>query len=120
MARPPLHRFFSRADDPVSLGLLPIAPNLVYAALLIVLAVGLRRRLNAAWWFLVVLLLAVPSLLRLVAVVSGDEVTVNAVGLVSSAVFVGIAVRAARSSPRARRARPASRRWACSSPGWRS
>jgi lysyl-tRNA synthetase, class II len=105
-AVPVLHRFFGHVDDPVSLGLLPVVPNLVYAALLIVLAVGLRRRLQAAWWFLVVLLLVVPSIARAQAVVAGDELLFNVIGLTVSVVLLVVAVRA-RSQFSARTARAA-------------
>ena len=102
----PLHRYFDRVDDPVSLGLLPVVPNLVYAALLIVLAVGLRRRLRAAWWLFVVLLLVVPSVVRAQAVATGDEVLVNVIGLIVSGAILAVAIRAwpqfgARTAPAA-------------------
>jgi len=105
-AVPPLHRFFDRIDDPVSLGLLPVVPNLVYAALLGVLGVGLRRRLRAAWWLFVLLLLVVPSIVRAQAVAVGDEVLVNVIGLVVAAAILAVAVRAwpqfgARTAPAA-------------------
>ena len=103
---PTLRRFFDQADDPVSLGLLPIVPNLVYAALLIGLAIGLRRRLHAAWWLLLGLLLVVPSVARVTAVLSGDEVGFNVIGLVVSAVLLVVMLRA-RAQFTARTARAA-------------
>jgi lysyl-tRNA synthetase class 2 len=79
---PSLRRFFERDDDPISALLVPIVPNLAYAALLAALGVGLLRRLRAAWWVLVVWLLALPQLGRLAAIALGDQVVVNLVGLV--------------------------------------
>jgi lysyl-tRNA synthetase class 2 len=95
-AVPPLHRFFARDDDPVSVALVPVVPNLVYAALLVVLAVGLRRRLRAAWWFFVVLLLVLPSISRLRALASGESVVLDVIGLVVAAALLVVAVRAFR------------------------
>ena len=103
---PPLHRYFNRVDDPVSLVLVPIVPNLVYAALLIALAVGLRRRLRAAWWVFVVLLFVLPSIGRVESVVAGDDVVMCIVGLVIAVVVLVVAVRA-RSQFTARTARAA-------------
>lgn len=93
-AVPPLRRFFDREDDPVSLVLVPVVPNLVYAALLIGLAVGLRRRLRAAWWLFVVLLLVLPSIGRAASVAQGEDVVLCAVGLVVAVLLLVVAVRA--------------------------
>ncbi len=91
---PPLRRFFDREDDPVSLVLVPVVPNLVYAALLIGLAVGLRRRLRAAWWLFVVLLLVLPSVGRVYSVAQGEDVVLCALGLVVAVLVLVVAVQA--------------------------
>ena len=48
----PWRRYFAREYDWVSILTIPIVPGLVYAALLLVMAEALRRRLRAAWWLL--------------------------------------------------------------------
>lgn len=62
---PPWHRFFDRPDDPVSALAIPVVPSLIYTALLVVLAVALRRRLRAAWWLILIWWVAIPQLGRL-------------------------------------------------------
>ena len=57
---PPWHRYFAQPNDAVSVLTIPIVPSLVYAALLAVMGVALRRRLRAAWWILVVWWLVLP------------------------------------------------------------
>jgi lysyl-tRNA synthetase, class II len=91
---PPWHRFFQQEQDPVSVLLVPIAPSLVYAALLAVLAVGLRRRLRAAWWVLVVWWLVLPELARVTALLAGVRPVLQAVGLVIGLVLLAVVIRA--------------------------
>ena len=45
---PPWRRYFTRQYDVVSMLTIPVVPGFVYAALLAVMAVALRRRLRAA------------------------------------------------------------------------
>jgi lysyl-tRNA synthetase class 2 len=95
---PPWRRYFAQPDDAVSLLLIPIAPNLVYAALLGSIAIGLRRRLRAAWWISFVMLLLLPQLGRISTLLSGETVArvLAAVGLVLIAAVMVVAVRAKR------------------------
>ena len=93
---PPLNRFFDRSDDPVSLATVPIVPNLVYAAVLFALGVGLRRRLRSAWWAFVVLLLVLPTIGRVVSLASDDRDVLDAVGLVVAGTLLVLAVLARR------------------------
>src|SRR4051812_26552163 len=79
---PPWRHYFASSNDVVSLLTIPIVPSLVYAALLAVTAVALRRRLRAAWWILLVWWLALPQLGRIVDLVDGESVVLNAIGLV--------------------------------------
>ena len=46
--------YFTEPWDAVSALTVPILPGFDYAALLVVMAVALRRRLRAAWWLLVI------------------------------------------------------------------
>jgi lysyl-tRNA synthetase class 2 len=103
---PAWRAFFARDDDPVSVLLLPVVPNLVYASLLAVLGVGLRRRLRPAWWVFVVLLVLLPSLRRVVSLVEGSQPVLDLAGLVVAAGLLALAVLAwpqvdARPAPRA-------------------
>lgn len=93
---PPWHRYFLRPVDPVSLVGVAIVPSLVYASLLAVLAVGLRRRLRAAWWLLVIWWLVVPQLDRLLLLASGESVVPAAAGFVISTVLLVVALRTRR------------------------
>ena len=93
---PPLNRFFDRSDDPVSLAVVPIVPNLVYAAVLFALGVGLRRRLRSAWWAFVVLLLVLPSIGRVASLAGDDRDVLDAVGLVVAVALLVVAVVARR------------------------
>ncbi|MCU0301161.1 MAG: bifunctional lysylphosphatidylglycerol synthetase/lysine--tRNA ligase LysX [Candidatus Nanopelagicales bacterium] len=90
---PPLRRFFEREDDLVSVLFVPIVPNLVYAALLAALGVGLLRRLRAAWWVMVVWLLALPELGRILAVAAGEATVAVWAGLVIVAGLLVLAIR---------------------------
>ena len=89
---PPLRHFFDRSDDPVSLATVPVVPNLVYAAVLFALGVGLRRRLRSAWWAFVVLLLVVPSIGRAASLAGDDRDVLDAVGLVVAGALLVAAV----------------------------
>ena len=80
---PPWRRYFAREWDFVSLLTLPLVPGFVYAALLLVMAVGLRRRLRAAWWLLLVWWLILPQLGRLVFLISGRATVAQTVQLSS-------------------------------------
>jgi len=91
---PPWHRFFVEPDDALSLLTIPIVPSLVYAALLLVVAVGLRRRLRAAWWVLLVWWLVLPELGRLLSIANGDDVVLNVIGLVVVAAAIAVMVLA--------------------------
>ncbi len=93
---PPLNRFFDRSDDPVSLATVPIVPNLVYAAVLFALGVGLRRRLRSAWWAFVVLLLVLPTIGRVASLAGSDRDVLDAVGLVVAGTLLVLAVIARR------------------------
>ncbi len=90
---PPWRGYFARPDDVVSLLTIPVVPSLVYAALLFVTAVALRRRLRAAWWVTVVWWLGLPEIGRVDALVDGEDVTLAAIGLVLVAAVLVIAVR---------------------------
>ena len=79
---PPWARYFAREWDFVSLLTLPLVPGFVYAALLLVMAVGLRRRLRAAWWLLLIWWLILPQLGRLVFLISGRATVAQTVQLV--------------------------------------
>lgn len=78
---PPWRRYFARDDDVISVLTIPIVPSLVYAAILVVVGVGLRRRLRAAWWVMFIWWLALPEVGRIVALALGAS-WLNAVGLV--------------------------------------
>ena len=67
---PPWRRYFAQPDDALSLLTIPIVPSVVYAALLTVLGVGLRRRLSAAWWILLLWWLVLPEIGRVIALVA--------------------------------------------------
>ncbi len=91
---PRLRRYFMSTDDVISQLTIPIVPNLIYASLLVVVGVGLLRRLRAAWWLLVIWFLALPELDRLVALVRGEGTWLQGIGLVLIAAVLVIAVRA--------------------------
>jgi lysyl-tRNA synthetase class 2 len=67
----PWRRYFAREYDWVSLLTIPIVPGLVYAALLLVLAEALRRRLRAAWWLLTIWWVVFPEVGRILFLLSG-------------------------------------------------
>ena len=92
---PPWHEYFDQADDVVSVLTIPIVPSLIYASLLAVMGVALRRRLRAAWWVLLVWWLILPQLARVEHVISGDQKPVlQAIGFVIVLAVIAVAVRA--------------------------
>ncbi len=93
---PSWRHYFRSSDDVVSLLTIPIVPSLVYAALLAVTAVALRRRLRAAWWVLLVWWLALPQLGRIYDVIVGRSVVLNVIGLVLVGGAMALVVRARR------------------------
>jgi lysyl-tRNA synthetase class 2 len=88
----PWRHYFARQADALSLVLVPVVPGFVYAALLLVLAVGLRRRLRAAWWVLVLWWFVVPEVGRVWDIASGHHVVLASVGLVVVCGLVGVAL----------------------------
>lgn len=90
---PPWYRYFAADDDIVSLLLVPVYPGLVYAALLYVMGVALRRRLRpalvvlVAWWFVI------PSIGRVWNIVDGEHVVPNILGVLVSLALVVLAWR---------------------------
>ncbi|WP_159807816.1 bifunctional lysylphosphatidylglycerol synthetase/lysine--tRNA ligase LysX [Cellulomonas citrea] len=98
-AVPGLRHYFARPDDVVSILLLPVLPNLTYAALLVVLAVGLRRRMRSAWRAFLLLLVLLPALGRVRDVLLGERVVLNVIGLVGTVVFLVLAFHAGRQFP---------------------
>ena len=90
---PPWHSYFDRTNDAVSLLTIPIVPSLIYAALLFVLGVALRRRLRAAWWVLVIWWLVIPEISRLITIAEGEHVVLAAIGFVLVAAVIVLAVR---------------------------
>lgn len=103
---PGLRHYFDRSNDVVSESLLIVDPNLIYAALMIALAVALRRRLVEAWWLLLLWVLLVPTLGRVVLVAITPTSWATWLGLVVNAVLIVALVRA-KSEFRARNARGA-------------
>jgi lysyl-tRNA synthetase, class II len=88
----PWRDYMERANDPISSLTIPIVPNLVYAALLVALAVALRRRLRAAWWLLLLWWFVVPGIARMVDLVRGGTVT-EVIGLVATGCAIIIMLR---------------------------
>lgn len=90
---PPWTRYFAQNDDVVSLVLVPVYPGLIYAALLYVMGVGLRRRLRPAlvivllWWFVL------PTLGRVYGIATGEDVALNAIGILVSVAITVLAWR---------------------------
>jgi len=97
-AIPPLRRYFAEPYDVVSVLFIPIVPNLVYASLLAVVAVGLRRRLRAGFWIGFVWWLLLPQIDRVAELLARDLSTLNtvlmAIGLVLMAGVMVVAWRA--------------------------
>ncbi|HEX6886953.1 MAG TPA: bifunctional lysylphosphatidylglycerol synthetase/lysine--tRNA ligase LysX [Candidatus Nanopelagicales bacterium] len=90
---PVLRRYFDQPTDLLSMLLVPTVPNVVYAALLVVLGVGLLRRLRAAWWVLLIWLLALPELDRLVTIAVGDASPAIVIGAGVVAVLLVLMLR---------------------------
>ena len=90
---PAWRAYFAREADLFSTLLVPVVPNLVYAALLFALAVGLRRRLRAAWWVAVLWLLVLPEVDRVAALVTGEVTASRVVGTVLIAGLLVLVVR---------------------------
>ena len=93
---PAWRSYFAREADLVSRLLVPVVPNLVYAALLFALAVGLRRRLRAAWWVAVLWLLVLPEVDRVVSLVGGE---ITAALVLGTALVAGLILLAVRVKP---------------------
>ncbi|NPC95296.1 bifunctional lysylphosphatidylglycerol synthetase/lysine--tRNA ligase LysX [Nocardioides sp. zg-DK7169] len=89
----PWRRFFAHSEDPVSLLTIPVVPSLVYAALLFVTAIALRRRLRAAWWVVVVWWLGIPELGRVALIADREHVVLSTIGLVLVAAALVLAFR---------------------------
>lgn len=89
---PPWRRYFQQADDVLSLLTIPIVPSLVYAALMVVMGVALRRRLGAAWWIMFIWWLVLPAIAR-IAAFAADRFWAAGIGLVISAVVIVLALR---------------------------
>jgi lysyl-tRNA synthetase class 2 len=88
--------YFQRDNDLVTLVTIPIVPSLVYAALLVVIGVGLRRRLRAAWWIMFLWWLLLPEIGRIAYIASGVSalhVTFAAIGLVLMGAVIVLAWR---------------------------
>ncbi|MCW2866973.1 MAG: lysS, partial [Marmoricola sp.] len=76
----PWRDYMQQRVDPISAVTIPLVPTLVYAALLFVLAVALRRRLRAAWWLVVLWWLGIPEVARAVDLATGRGTVPEAVG----------------------------------------
>lgn len=85
---PSWRAYFKRPDDLVSLLSFVVVPNLVYASLMLILAVGLRRRLEEAWWVMVVWIIGVAQVGRSFAMYT--SLTGNETGLQRRAEAAGI------------------------------
>ena len=92
----PWRDYFEARVDPISALSIPLVPTLVYASLLLVMAVALRRRLRAAWWLLVVWWLAVPEVARVVDLATGRGNWFQAVGVVVAGAALVVLLRARR------------------------
>jgi lysyl-tRNA synthetase, class II len=89
---PSWRQYFGKSDDVVGVLTVPIVPSLVYAALLVVMAVALRRRLQMAFWVFLLWWLVIPEIARVVALARGDS-WLNAVGLVLMGAVIVLVVR---------------------------
>jgi lysyl-tRNA synthetase class 2 len=96
----PWRRYFAREYDWVSILTIPIVPGLVYAALLLVMAEALRRRLRAAWWLLTIWWVIFPEIGRIVFLVSGRgsaaEIVLHVVGLLLMGFVLVVLIRSRR------------------------
>ena len=96
----PWRRYFAREYDWVSILTIPIVPGLVYAALLLVMAEALRRRLRAAWWLLTIWWVVFPEIGRILFLVSGRgstiEIVLHVVGLLLMGFVLVVLLRSRR------------------------
>ena len=91
----PFRRYFDQPDDIVSQTFLIVDPNIVFASLVLVIAIGLRRRLAEAWWLGFVLILVLPTLGRVLALAAeGGTSWAKWVGLVVNIALIALAIRA--------------------------
>ena len=91
----PFRIYFDQPDDIVSESTLIIDPNIVFASLVLVIAIGLRRRLAEAWWLGLVLILLLPTLGRVLALAAEDATAwAKWVGLVVNIALIALAIRA--------------------------
>ena len=106
---PPWHRYFSHGADIVSLVAFPVVPNLVYAALLGALAIGLHRRMRAAFWVGFIWLLVLPQIGRLLELAWSLHGVLPGIGFLVNLVVIVLAWRTRREFPAraARRSLPA-------------
>ena len=86
--------FFLAPDDPLSFLTIPVVPSLVYAAVLFVVGVAVRRRLRAAWWLVTVWWLVVPEVGRVATIVAGRHVVLASIGLALAGAALVLMVRA--------------------------
>ncbi|MCW2828351.1 MAG: putative lysyl-tRNA synthetase [Marmoricola sp.] len=89
----PWRDYMERPNDPISALTIPIVPSPVYAALLVAMAVALRRRLRAAWWLLLLWWLVLPDVVRVVDLARGTGTWFEAVGLVVAGAAIVVLVR---------------------------
>ncbi len=96
----PWRRYFAREYDWVSILTIPIVPGLVYAALLLVMAEALRRRLRAAWWLLTIWWVIFPELGRIGFLISGRasavEIVLHVAGLLLMGFVLVVLIRSRR------------------------
>ena len=91
---PAWREFFLAPDDPLSLLTIPIVPSLVYAAVLFVVGVAVRRGLRAAWWIVTAWWLVVPELGRVATIITGEHVVLASIGLALGAAALVVMMRA--------------------------
>ena len=92
----PWRDYFQMRADPISALSIPLVPTLVYASLLFVMGVALRRRLRAAWWLLIVWWLVLPEVARVVDLATGRGDWFQAVGVVVAGAAIIVLLRARR------------------------
>ena len=91
----PFQRYFDQPDDIVSETTLIVDPNLVFASLVLVIAIGLRRRLAEAWWLGLILILLLPTLGRLLSLAAADATSwAKWVGVLVNIALMVLAIRA--------------------------
>ncbi|GAB3659709.1 bifunctional lysylphosphatidylglycerol synthetase/lysine--tRNA ligase LysX [Nocardioides korecus] len=89
----PWRDYMQQRVDPISAVTIPLVPTLVYSALLFVMAVGLRRRLRAAWWLVMLWWLGFPEVARAVDLATGRGTVPEAVGLVLAGAAMVVMLR---------------------------